>query len=89
MSVSLVSPSIPRTLESDSELARASLAATAHELRLPISHVKGFVTSLRRLDVNWGEEARRDSFAEIELETDRLADLVEAWFYERRHESVS
>jgi hypothetical protein len=56
---------------------------------LPISQVKGFVTSLRRLDLNWDQEARRDSLADIELETDRLADLVEAWFYERRHESLS
>ena len=29
------------------------LAATAHELRLPLSHIKGFITSLRRTDVEW------------------------------------
>jgi len=88
MFVSLVSPSMPRTLESDSGLARASVAATAHELRLPISQVKGFVTSLRRLDLNWDEEVRRDSLAGIQLETDRLADLVEAWFTNVEHGSV-
>lgn len=54
------------------------LAATAHELRLPLSHIKGFVTSLRRTDVHWDEATRRDFLAEIEVETDRLADLADA-----------
>src|SRR5438128_4695350 len=52
-----------------------ALAATAHELRLPLSHIKGFVTSLRRTDVEWNEEARSEFLAEIDLETDRLAQL--------------
>jgi two-component system sensor histidine kinase KdpD len=55
-----------------------ALAAVAHELRLPLSHIKGFVTSLRRTDVNWDEETRKDFLAEIELETDRLAQLVDS-----------
>jgi signal transduction histidine kinase len=54
------------------------LAATAHELRLPLSHVKGFVTSLRRTDVEWDDETRQEFIAEIDLETDRLAELVES-----------
>jgi two-component system sensor histidine kinase KdpD len=54
------------------------LAATAHELRLPLSHIKGFVSSLRRTDMHWDEATRRDFLAEIEIETDRLADLVDA-----------
>jgi signal transduction histidine kinase len=54
------------------------LAATAHELRLPLSHIKGFVTSLRRTDVTWGEETRREFIAEIDVETDRLAELIDS-----------
>ena len=54
------------------------LAAVAHELRLPLSHIKGFVTSLRRVDVEWDEETRSEFLAEIDLETDRLAQLVES-----------
>jgi two-component system sensor histidine kinase KdpD len=54
------------------------LAATAHELRLPLSHIKGFVTSLRRTDVDWDEDTRSEFIAEIDLETDRLAQLVES-----------
>jgi CheY-like chemotaxis protein len=54
------------------------LAAGAHELRLPISHIKGFVTTLRRTDVEWDERSRSDFLAEIELETDRLTELVDS-----------
>jgi two-component system, OmpR family, sensor histidine kinase KdpD len=53
------------------------LAATAHELRLPLSHIKGFVSTLRRSDIEWDESTRREFLAEIETETDRLTELVE------------
>src|SRR5205814_9170302 len=62
---------------SDETAQHQALAAVAHELRLPLSHIKGFVTSLRRADIEWDEETRRDFLAEIDLETDRLAQLVE------------
>jgi signal transduction histidine kinase len=52
------------------------LASASHELRTPISHVKGFVSSLRQTDVEWDEEIRQDFLAEIERETDRLARLI-------------
>jgi K+-sensing histidine kinase KdpD len=52
------------------------LASASHELRTPISHVKGFVSSLRQSDVEWEEEVRQDFLAEIERETDRLAKLI-------------
>jgi two-component system sensor histidine kinase KdpD len=55
-----------------------TLAAVAHDLRLPLSHIKGFVSSLRRDDVDWDEDTRREFLAEIELETDRLAELLES-----------
>ena len=52
------------------------LASASHELRTPISHVKGFVSSLRQPDVEWDEDVRQDFLAEIERETDRLAKLI-------------
>ncbi len=54
------------------------LAATAHELRLPLSHIKGFVTSLRRTDVEWDDATQKEFITEIDLETDRLTEVVEA-----------
>ncbi len=54
------------------------LAAVAHDLRLPLTHIKGFVTSLRRSDVEWDADTRKEFLAEIELETDRLAQLVDS-----------
>src|SRR5947209_20056617 len=38
---------------SDETAQHQALAAVAHELRLPLSHIKGFVTSLRRADIEW------------------------------------
>jgi signal transduction histidine kinase len=52
------------------------LAAAAHELRLSLSHIKGFVTSLLRTDVKWDDETRRQFLTEIDLETDRLAEYI-------------
>jgi two-component system sensor histidine kinase KdpD len=53
------------------------LAATAHELRLPLSHIKGFVSTLLRADVEWDEATRRDFLGEIEVEADRLSMLID------------
>jgi CheY-like chemotaxis protein len=55
-----------------------AVASVAHEMRLPLSHIKGFVSALRRSDVEWDSETRRDYLAEIELEADRLAEIVES-----------
>jgi two-component system sensor histidine kinase KdpD len=55
-----------------------ALAAVAHDLRLPLSHIKGFVSSLRRADVDWDEQTRSVFLAEIDLETDRLTELVDS-----------
>jgi two-component system, OmpR family, sensor histidine kinase KdpD len=54
------------------------LAYAAHELRLPLSHIKGFVTSLGRTDVTWDDETRKEFISEIDRETDRLAELIDS-----------
>jgi len=51
---------------------------------LPLSHIKGFVTSLRRTDVEWDAETRTEFLAEIDLETDRLAEVVDALLAARK-----
>jgi two-component system, OmpR family, sensor histidine kinase KdpD len=53
------------------------LSATAHELRLPLSHIKGFVSTLRRLDIEWDEGTKQEFLAEIEHETDRLDEMID------------
>jgi two-component system, OmpR family, sensor histidine kinase KdpD len=53
------------------------LSSTAHELRLPLSHIKGFVSSLRRHDVEWDAATRADFLVQIERETDRLTQMVD------------
>jgi two-component system, OmpR family, sensor histidine kinase KdpD len=57
--------------------AEEILAATAHELRLPLSHIKGFVSSLQRTDVEWDEQTRLEFITEIDLATDHLTELVD------------
>ncbi len=53
------------------------LAVVSHELRAPLSSIKGFATTLLRTDVDWGESARHEFLTIIDEESDRLADLVE------------
>ena len=64
----------PNVLDTHEEL----IAAVAHELRLPLSHIQGFVSSLRRTDVRWDEATRAEFLADIEMETERLAQLVDS-----------
>ncbi|MBV9353974.1 MAG: hypothetical protein JO023_00465 [Chloroflexi bacterium] len=64
--------------ESRQPCSQEVLATVAHDLRLPLSHIKGFVTTLRRDDLEWDEASRKDFLAEIELEADRLAQMIDA-----------
>src|SRR5437016_5597106 len=63
--------------DSDLSSAERLLTVMAHELRLPLSHIKGFVSTLRRPDLEWDEGTRLEFLAQIERETDRLTQLVD------------
>jgi DNA-binding NarL/FixJ family response regulator len=54
------------------------LASAAHELQLPLSRIKGFVTTLLRADIDWDDEKRTEFIAEIDRDADRLAKLIES-----------
>jgi signal transduction histidine kinase len=54
------------------------VAATSHELRRPLSHIKGFISTLRTPATVWDAKSRDDFLAEIEHEADRLTNLVES-----------
>jgi len=56
--------------------AQAVLARAAHELRSPVSHIKGFVSTLR-YPVELDPVTRSDFLSEIEGEADRLTTLIE------------
>src|SRR5260370_4609428 len=73
VSTPLASPAIHPAAESAA--AEEILAATAHELRLPLSHIKGFVSSLRRTDVEWDDATRDEFIAHIHLEADPLTHI--------------
>ena len=52
------------------------LAATSHELRRPLSEIKGFATTLLRTDVRWDEPTGQDFLQEIDRQADRLDALI-------------
>ena len=68
-----VRPATARDLSSVERL----ITVMAHELRLPLSHIKGFVSTLRRPDMEWDDGTRLEFLAQIERETDRLTQLVD------------
>ena len=53
------------------------LSAVSEELRTPLSHVKGFVSTLRQPDVALEAEVLDDFLDEVEREADRLAGAIE------------
>ncbi len=66
---------ITREREVD-EMKTTLLAAVGHELRTPLSVIKGHASTLLADDVIWSPEDQRHSLSIISAETDRLADLV-------------
>jgi len=53
------------------------LSMVTHELRTPLHHIKGFVSTLLQTDVTWDAATQQDFLVSIERETDRLSGLVE------------
>lgn len=52
------------------------LSNVSHELRSPLTSVKGIISSLLQDDIKWDDETRRMLLIGISEETDRLASLV-------------
>ena len=59
------------------ELKSVFISVISHELKTPVALIKGYVSTLRRDDVQWDREIVHDSLEVIEEEADRLTELIE------------
>jgi len=53
------------------------ISIISHELKTPVSLIKGYAETLRREDAHWDAATVRDSLAVIAEESDRLAELID------------
>lgn len=58
------------------ELKQTLLSVISHELKTPVSIIKGYAGTLAREDANWDEKTLREGLAVIEEEADRLDRLI-------------
>ena len=59
------------------ELKSEFVSIVSHELKTPVALIKGYVSTLRREDVQWDREVMQNSLQVIEEEADRLTALIE------------
>lgn len=59
------------------ELKSTFISVISHELKTPVSLIKGYANTLRRPDAKWNKQTIEDSLEVIEEEADRLAALIE------------
>ncbi len=59
------------------ELKSTFISVVSHELKTPVTLIKGYVSTLRREDANWDRKIVQDSLEVIEEEADRLAGLID------------
>jgi len=59
------------------ELKSEFVSVVSHELKTPVALIKGYVSTLRRKDVQWDRDVMDSSLQVIEEETDRLTSLIE------------
>jgi PAS domain S-box-containing protein len=63
--------------EEADQLKLKFLAMISHELRTPLTSIKGFSTTLLADDVEWSAENQREFISIIDVEADKLTDLIE------------
>lgn len=59
------------------QLKSTFISIISHELKTPVSLIKGYAGTLRREDARWDSRTVQDSLTVIEEEADRLAALIE------------
>ncbi|MBK8984887.1 MAG: GAF domain-containing protein [Chloroflexi bacterium] len=61
----------------EEQLQKTFISVISHELKTPVSIIKGYAGTLRRQDANWSREIVDDSLNVIEEEADNLTDLID------------
>ncbi|MDY7040212.1 MAG: ATP-binding protein [Chloroflexota bacterium] len=59
------------------EMKSTFISVISHELKTPVSLIKGYASTLRREDATWDEQTLRESLSVIEEESDRLTQLID------------
>jgi PAS domain S-box-containing protein len=59
------------------EMKSTFISVISHELKTPVSLIKGYASTLRREDATWDEQTLRESLNVIEEESDRLNQLID------------
>ncbi|MEM8858198.1 MAG: ATP-binding protein [Chloroflexota bacterium] len=61
----------------EEELQKTFISVVSHELKTPVSIIKGYAGTLKRPDAKWTPEARNEYLTVIEEEADSLTDLID------------
>lgn len=61
----------------EEELQKTFISVVSHELKTPVSIIKGYAGTLKRPDARWTPEARNEYLTVIEEEADSLTDLID------------
>ena len=61
----------------EEQLQKTFISVVSHELKTPVSIIKGYAGTLRRQDADWPREVTDEYLQVIEEEADRLTDLID------------